>query len=105
MLNKQSDTANYIRNIVNKNIPDATIILYGSRSRGDFRSDSDWDFLILVDRLNLTFDERSDLEYKLWSAGQDIGEEVNPLVYTKKQWESLPPSLFKINIKNEGIKL
>ena len=28
--------------------PDAEIILYGSRSRGEFVSESDWDFLILV---------------------------------------------------------
>lgn len=26
------------------------IILFGSRARGDFRPDSDWDFFIIVDR-------------------------------------------------------
>jgi len=29
--------------------PDAEVILYGSRARGDFSPDSDWDFLILTD--------------------------------------------------------
>ena len=29
--------------------PDANIILYGSRSRTDSTSESDWDFLILLD--------------------------------------------------------
>jgi uncharacterized protein len=29
--------------------PDAEVILYGSRARGDFEADSDWDFLVLCD--------------------------------------------------------
>ncbi len=29
--------------------PDAEVILYGSRARGDFEPDSDWDFLVLCD--------------------------------------------------------
>lgn len=34
------------------------ILLFGSRARGDFRSDSDWDFLVIVDR------DVSDAEYR-----------------------------------------
>ncbi|MBK9980810.1 MAG: nucleotidyltransferase domain-containing protein [Saprospiraceae bacterium] len=30
--------------------PNAEVILFGSRARGDFREDSDWDFLILLNR-------------------------------------------------------
>ena len=30
-------------------LPDATVILYGSRARRDARPDSDWDFLVLTD--------------------------------------------------------
>lgn len=29
-------------------VPNAKIILYGSRARGTARADSDWDFLILL---------------------------------------------------------
>ena len=29
--------------------PDAEVIVYGSRARGDFQPDSDWDFLVLCD--------------------------------------------------------
>jgi len=32
--------------------PEARIILYGSRARGDAREDSDWDFLILLEQLS-----------------------------------------------------
>ena len=30
-------------------LPDAEVIVYGSRARGDFQPDSDWDFLVLCD--------------------------------------------------------
>jgi len=33
------------------------IILFGSRARGDFSKDSDWDFLVIIDR-NLNFNEK-----------------------------------------------
>jgi predicted nucleotidyltransferase len=31
-------------------VPDAEVILYGSRARGDAKDDSDYDLLVLVDR-------------------------------------------------------
>jgi predicted nucleotidyltransferase len=31
-------------------VPDADVILYGSRARGDAKDDSDYDLLVLVDR-------------------------------------------------------
>ncbi|MEJ5253086.1 MAG: nucleotidyltransferase domain-containing protein [Armatimonadota bacterium] len=37
------------------------IILFGSRARGDFRPDSDWDFFVIVDR------DISDAEYRTGS--------------------------------------
>lgn len=36
------------------------IILFGSRARGDFKEDSDWDFLVVVDK-NLSFHEKWDI--------------------------------------------
>jgi predicted nucleotidyltransferase len=44
-----------IREVFEKNKIDVLkIILFGSRARGSFREDSDWDFLVLIDR-NLDF--------------------------------------------------
>jgi len=39
-----------VRNRVHALAPDARIILYGSRARGDAREDSDWDFLVLLEQ-------------------------------------------------------
>lgn len=38
-----------VQKIIRQVEPEADIILYGSRARGDARHDSDWDFLILLD--------------------------------------------------------
>lgn len=39
-----------IQQVVHAVVPEADVILYGSRARGDARPVSDWDFLILVDQ-------------------------------------------------------
>lgn len=94
-----------IRSTVHAQDPQAQIILYGSRARGTQRNDSDWDILILVDNPNMSVAERGALEYALWDKGMDMGQEVNATAYTKSQWESAPPTLFKHNVINEGVLL
>lgn len=40
------------------------IILFGSRARGDFRPDSDWDFYVVVDR-ELPYSDRWDVSDRI----------------------------------------
>lgn len=94
-----------IRETVRATEPDAEIILYGSRARGDARQDSDWDIIVILNNPPMSHQERYAIAYDVWDKGQDIGEEINVLVYTKDQWRDAPPSLFKYNVREEGIKL
>lgn len=94
-----------IRVTVREKEPDAQIILYGSRARGDFREDSDWDVIVLLNKPPMPHAERYTIAYDLWVKGQDIGEDINTLVYTKDQWRDAPPSLFKYYVREEGIQL
>ena len=94
-----------IRTTVRAQEPDAQIILYGSRARGDNREDSDWDVIVILNKPPMSHLERSEIACDLWDKGFDIGEEINAFVYTIDQWNSAPPSLFKYNIREEGIQL
>ena len=94
-----------IRNTIHDVEPTATIILYGSRARGDHRENSDWDVLAIVDKPRLSLQEKGNIQYTIWVKGLDLGEEINVSTYTKKQWETAPPSLFKHNVMKEGIIL
>ena len=105
MVQNRDSVLNLIRTTIRSSEPAASIILYGSRARGDAREDSDWDIVVLLNKPPMPHDERYALAYKLWDKGQDIGEEINTLVYTKDQWDSAPPSLFKYNVREEGIQL
>lgn len=94
-----------IRTTIRDKEPDAQIILYGSRARGDNREDSDWDIIVLLNKPPMPHMERYEIACDLWDKGFDIGEEINTRVYTIDQWNSAPPSLFKHNVKEEGIQL
>ena len=94
-----------IRSTVREKEPDAEIILYGSRARGDAREDSDWDVIVLLNKPPMSHNDRYAIACELWDKGFDIGEEINTFVYTVDQWETAPPSLFKYYVKEEGIRL
>jgi predicted nucleotidyltransferase len=95
-----------IRHTVHAVEPQAEIILYGSRSRGDAILESDWDLLILVD--GLVNDERVDrLRHSLYEIEWDSGEVISSIVRNREEWESdiyraIP---FHQRVQQEGMRL
>ena len=94
-----------IRTTVREQAPEARIILYGSRARGDARPDSDWDVLILLDKPKMTIHQRGNITYNLWFKGMENNVDIDAFAYTVRQWNEKPLSLFKLNVTNEGIEL
>ncbi|MBR6894197.1 MAG: nucleotidyltransferase domain-containing protein [Bacteroidaceae bacterium] len=105
MMADKNRVLNLIRTIVREKEPEAQIILYGSRARGDYHEGSDWDVIIIVNKPNIEFKERGNLSYEVWDKGLDLGATINAIEYTKKQWDSAPPSLFKHNVLKDAIYL
>lgn len=48
---------------------DAEVVLFGSRARGDFHEESDWDLLVLVDKEESDFNlrEKYEMLYTAWN--------------------------------------
>ncbi len=84
--------------------PDAKIILYGSRSRGDWQPDSDWDFLILLD--GIVNDRRIDrIRHSLYETEWESGEVISSIVRNFSEWNSnlYQAMPFHQRIEQEGI--
>jgi predicted nucleotidyltransferase len=95
-----------VKQAVHEVEPDAKIILYGSRSRGDAVSDSDWDFLILVE--GFQDDERTDrIRHRLYEIEWDSGEVISSVVRNRSEWNSAryQATPFHQRVEQEGIPL
>ncbi len=95
-----------IKDIAKTTIPTGSkAILYGSRARGDARSDSDWDILILLNKDKLDQSDYDKVSYPFVLLGCDLNTEINPILYTKKEWESYNFTPFYKNVTKDGITL
>ena len=95
-----------IKQTIHQQDPTAEAYLFGSRATGKHRPDSDWDVLILVDELEVTYE----IEDKFWDPLYDLelatGEIISVLVYPKDYWkEILRFSPLYTHVNRDGIKL
>lgn len=95
-----------IKNAVHKVEPKATIILYGSRARGDNKPDSDWDILILFDKTKIPLKEKDDILMNIYDIELETDNIISPLISYKKEWQTeyyITP--FFESVHNDGIIL
>ena len=84
MIDKES-ILDLIKSTVHKDTPLATLILYGSYSRGDQRPNSDIDLLILLDQEHVSRADEKKIKYPLYDIEFDTGTIISPLVLSKKE--------------------
>lgn len=95
-----------IKTVAQKAVPQGgSVILYGSRARGDAHAGSDWDVLVLLDKDRLVQADYDRASYPFVLLGCELGEEINPILYTAKEWKGYHFTPFYENVTREGIKL
>jgi len=79
--------------------------LYGSHARGDYHEGSDWDLLILLDKSQQSFDDFDIYGYPFVEMGWELGEVINPMIYTKNEWKQRSFTPFYHNVEHDKIAL
>lgn len=84
--------------------PNAQVILYGSRARGDAQPDSDWDFLVLLENEPECTLETA-IERALYRLEIESGALLNAIIHSKAYWRSqLAQAMpFHENVEREGV--
>ena len=102
----KSQIIDNIREVAKTTLPKgSSLLLYGSRARGDAGKDSDWDLLILLDKPDLSESDYDNISFPFTMLGWNIGEIISPQMYTKKDWESISFLPFYKNVEHDKIVL
>ncbi|MBO4875501.1 MAG: nucleotidyltransferase domain-containing protein [Bacteroidales bacterium] len=81
------------------------LILFGSRARGDFNEDSDWDLLVLLKEKN-SFNEAFDkYAFPFVELGYRNGLDVQPQIFSYEEWTKQSITPFYKNVEEDGIVL
>ncbi len=98
-----SDTStilNEIKQAVVSVDPGAEVILFGSRARGDYHEESDWDVLVLTD--NAVNDK---FRLKIIEAVLDVQlmnrVSINPLIRNRENWTKAASSDLYVNVMED----
>ncbi len=77
------------------------IILFGSRARGDFQSESDYDILVLVSKK--TKELRDKIDEIVWEIAWEHNVVITAFTYEKSRFENDRFEPLFMNIQKEGV--
>jgi predicted nucleotidyltransferase len=94
------------RKAVRQVVPDADVILYGSRARGDAHDYSDYDILVIVNGpVDMALEKK--IRENVYPLELETCEVLTLIVYSKKEWDSPLYRAMPLhkNIDREGVLL
>ena len=93
---------NSVKKEVAKISPNSEVILFGSRARGDFKKNSDWDFLILLNKKEVTKLEKEKIRNKLYEIELRTDEVISTIIHSRSEWENRSVTPIYQIIQEEG---
>lgn len=93
-----------IKEVVQAIVPEGShVLLYGSRARGNFHEDSDWDILVILNKPKIEQNDYDEVVYPLTALGWKIGEMIISVVYTREEWKQSSFTPFYKNVEQDSI--
>jgi len=99
----KGDIVETVKNVISKIAPGSEVILFGSRARGDFRSDSDWDFLILLPVEHVSRTLKEEIQEQLYEIELATDQVISTIIHAKTDWEKRAVTPIYQIIKKEGL--
>jgi len=98
-------TGSFKRRLERARVPFSTILVFGSRARGDASPESDLDVLVVIDEPAPWI--RRAIGDAAWEVGFDAGVVLAPVVVTRDEFECSPfsESMFVKNVLKDGIAI
>ena len=95
-----------VRSVADNILPsDVLLVLFGSRARGEATQESDWDFLMLLDKPLVEPDDFKQYAYPLVRLGWDLGEYFSIKLYTHNEWQQRKGTPFYKNVEQDRIMI
>ncbi len=79
----------------------AQVILFGSRARGDYKKDSDWDILILTAK-KLDTSLKENIYDKVFDIELEYLQPISAMIIDPARWNKMSITGFYENVINEG---
>jgi len=84
--------------------PNARIILFGSRARGDNQQSSDWDFLILTSK-QVNEPTKRIIRDKLIDTELESEQVISTIIFSQDMWKNYRVTPLYKNISQDGIEI
>lgn len=86
-------------------VPDARVMLFGSRARGDWHEESDWDILVLTQQ-EVTSELKKKVHHAVYPIGLDNFVWIDTIVADVNEWEQHPGWYsLSLSVKNDLVIL